>query len=99
MATRLVQTNVVERCSYLLPAFALIADETPGTALALIDVGASAGLNLLWDRYQYVYGGRIRAGLASSPIRIETEVRGEREPPIPQDFLPWRSGLALICTR
>ena len=97
MATRLVQTNVVERCSYLLPAFAFIADETLGTPLSLIDVGASAGLNLLFDQYQYVYGGRIRAGLASSPVRIETEVRGEREPPIPQDFpsVAFRAGIDL----
>ena len=69
IATRLVQTNVVERCSYLLPAFALIAEEVPGTPLSLIDVGTSAGLSLLWDRYQYIYGSRIRAGLASSPVR------------------------------
>ncbi len=27
MATRLVQTNEVVRCSYMLPAFALIADK------------------------------------------------------------------------
>lgn len=52
ISARLVQTNVVERCSYLLPAFALIAEEVPGTPLSLIDVGASAGLSLLWDRYQ-----------------------------------------------
>lgn len=97
MATRLVQTNVVERCSYLLPAFSLIADETPGTALSLIDVGASAGLNLLWDQYQYVYGGRSHAGLATSPVRIWAEVRGDHEPPIPQDFptVAFRAGIDL----
>ena len=97
MATRLVQTNVVERCSYLLPAFALIAEEVPGTPLSLIDVGASAGLSLLWDRYQYVYGGRIRAGLASSPVRIEAEVRGKGTPPIPHDFptVAHRAGIDL----
>ena len=97
MATRLVQTNAVERCSYLLPAFALIAGETPGTALSLIDVGASAGLNLLWDQYQYVYGGRIHAGPASSPVRIETAVRGAGEPMIPQNFptVAFRVGIDL----
>ena len=97
MATRLVQTNVVERCSYLLPAFALIAEEVPGTPLSLIDVGTSAGLSLLWDRYQYVYGGRIRAGLASSPVRIEAEVRGKGTPPIPHDFptVAYRAGIDL----
>ena len=97
MATRLVQTNEVARCAYMLPAFGLIAGETPGRALSLVDVGASAGLNLLWDRYSYVYGGRIRAGSASSPVVIETEVRGDREPPIPQKFpaVAFRVGIDL----
>ena len=97
MATRLVQTNEVARCAYMLPAFGLIAGETPGRALSLVDVGASAGLNLLWDRYSYVYGGRIRAGIASSPVVIETEVRGDREPPIPQKFpaVAFRVGIDL----
>ena len=97
MATRLVQTNEVGRCSYLLPAFALIARETPGSALSLIDVGASAGLNLLWDRYAYVYADRIRAGITSSSVRIETEVRGKRQPPIPQEFpaVAFRIGIDL----
>ena len=84
LATRRVQTNVVGRCSYLLPAFAIIAGEASGNALSLVDVGASAGLSLLWDRYRYVYGGRIRAGIASAPVGIEAEVRGEKEPPIPE---------------
>ena len=97
MSTRLVQTNVVQRCSYLLPAFALIAGKVLGTALSLIDVGASAGLHLLWDRFQYVYEGRVTAGFASSPVRIETELRGECEPPIPEDFptVAFRVGIDL----
>ena len=92
-----MQTNVVERCSYLLPAFTLIAEEIPESPLSLIDVGASAGLSLLWDRYQYAYEGRIRAGLGSSPVRIEAEVRGIVDPPIPHDFptVAYRAGIDL----
>ncbi len=96
IATRLVQTNEVARCSYMLPAFAFIAGETPQTALSLIDVGTSAGLNLLWDRYAYDYGG-TRAGVASSPVQIEAEVRGQSEPPIPEDLpeVAFRAGIDL----
>jgi hypothetical protein len=88
MATRLVQTNEVARCSYMLPAFALIADEGQGRSLSLIDVGASAGLSLLWDRYAYDYSDGTRTGDRSSPVRLDAEVRGDREPPIPEQFPP-----------
>jgi hypothetical protein len=45
-----VQQNEVRRCTLLLPAFALAAG-TVRSPLALVEVGASAGLNLLFDRY------------------------------------------------
>ncbi len=56
LATRLVQTNEVGRCACLLPAFALIVPRTQGQPLSLVEIGSSAGLNLLWDRYSYDYG-------------------------------------------
>ncbi len=86
MSTRLVQTNEVARCSYMVPAFAMIAEERPGLPLSHVDVGASAGLNLLWDRYAYDYGDAISTGDRSSPVRLEAEIRGDREPPIPDEF-------------
>src|SRR5580693_7641796 len=52
MLQRRTQTNEPARCATLLPALALL----PGP-LALIEVGASAGLTLLFDRYSYDYGG------------------------------------------
>lgn len=85
MSTRLVQTNEVARCSYLRPAFAFIADEMQGRPLSLVDVGASAGLNLLWDRYAYDYKGHGLAGDRNSPVRIAVEIRGDNRPPIPHD--------------
>src|SRR5829696_4036591 len=72
LATRSTQTNETGRCSGLLPAFAAVADGRP---LALIEVGASAGLNLRWDRYAYDYGSR-RAGAADSPVTIPCELVG-----------------------
>src|SRR5687767_7873946 len=56
LATRRVQTNEVGRCAYLYPAFGVIARLAGGRPLGVIEVGASAGLNLLWDRYGYRYG-------------------------------------------
>ena len=53
MMTRTTQTNEPARCALLLPALSLV--EKP---LALLEVGASAGLCLLPDAYDYDYGER-----------------------------------------
>ncbi len=45
-----VQTNEVQRSWALLPAFLSLADGRP---FDLLELGPSAGLNLLWDRYAY----------------------------------------------
>lgn len=80
---RRVQTNVVERCGLLLPAFGLVAERSGGQPLHLVEVGASAGLNLLWDRYRFDYGWEGACGAAASPVVIETELRGGAATPIP----------------
>ena len=84
---RRVQTNVVERCGLLLPAFGIITERSGGKPLHLVEVGASAGLNLLWDRYRVDYSDGRQWGDASSPVRIETELRGAYEPPLPEETL------------
>lgn len=86
MAHRRVQTNEVRRCSYLLPAFCHVARQAAGQPLALIEVGASAGLNLIWDRYAYGYGDS-ELSPAGATVRITAELRGERGIPMP-DRLP-----------
>jgi hypothetical protein len=51
-AEQQVQTNEVQRSYALLPAFLSLADGRP---LDLLELGPSAGLNLVWDRYAYRY--------------------------------------------
>jgi hypothetical protein len=49
------QTNEVRRSGALLPGFLTVA-QLFGKPMILSEVGASAGLNLHWDRYRYVLG-------------------------------------------
>jgi hypothetical protein len=51
-----VQTNEVQRAWALLPAFLTLADGRP---LDLLELGPSAGLNLVWDRYAYRYSSGV----------------------------------------
>jgi hypothetical protein len=66
---RPVQTNEVGRSAALLGGFLLIARET-GLPLRLAEIGASAGLNLRWDRYRYEAGAQA-FGDPASPVRFE----------------------------
>jgi hypothetical protein len=91
LATRSTQTNETARCAGLLPTFAAVAGGRP---LAQIEVGASAGLNGLWDRYAYDYAGRP-AGDPASPLRIGCELRGERVPPLEAPTVVWRAAVDL----
>jgi hypothetical protein len=83
ISTRRVQTNEVRRCTAWVPMFSSIAAQT-GQPLALIELGASAGLNLLWDYYAYDYGDAGRVGDPGAPLVLTCEVRGDQPPPIPQ---------------
>jgi hypothetical protein len=87
LATRRVQTNEVGRCAYLLPAFTLVATVAHERPLALIEVGTSAGLNLLWDQYGYRYGPDTQYGAPRSPVQITCTLRGDISPPLP-DHMP-----------
>jgi hypothetical protein len=77
-----LQTNEVTRCANLLPAFEVVSRRGARRPLALIEVGCSAGLNLLWDRYRYDYGCSS-TGEVSSPVQVRCSVRGPIAPPLP----------------
>ena len=77
-----VQTNEVQRCFALLPAFLVLAREHGGP-LDLVELGPAAGLNLLWDRYAYAY----RAGRWGSS---ELTLSGIEYEPVPREVLERR---------
>lgn len=80
LRTRLVQTNEVRRCAYLYPAFCYIYEKVQ-RPLALIEIGTSAGLQLLWDRYGYKYDSSEKAyGDPTSTLIIRSELQGDRSP-------------------
>jgi hypothetical protein len=90
---RSVQTNEPLRCAALLPALALI--DGP---IALLEVGASAGLCLFPDRYSY----RYRRGADTlvldpadgpSPVVLDCDLEGSPELRMPQ--IVWRAGIDL----
>jgi hypothetical protein len=85
MRSRRTQTNEVGRCAVLLPAL-------PPGPLALLEVGASAGLCLLLDRFLYDFGP-TRIGDPSSPVHLRCAVAGPAPLPSVVPRIVWRAGL------
>ena len=65
---RPVQTNEVGRSAALVGGFLTVAARTR-LPLAVLEIGASAGLNLLWDQYLYEARG-ASWGDPRSPVRL-----------------------------
>jgi hypothetical protein len=91
---RATQTNEVGRLATLVPALAPLAGVG---ALALVEVGASAGLCLYPDRWDYAWhtpGGTVRAGPGTGPA-LPCQVAGPA--PLPAEVPPvaWRGGIDL----
>lgn len=89
-SARSLQTNEPQRCAALLPALA-----TVGGPIALLEVGASAGLCLYPDRYSYRYSHGIDLDPAEgpSPVVLECSVTGD--PPLRLPEVVWRAGIDL----
>lgn len=98
IGSRVTNTNEVGRSALLHPGFRAVAAET-GAPLALIEIGPSAGLNLIWDRYgvRYRRNGEVVAETgAGAPLVIDAELRGETLPPLgPAPAIASRLGLEL----
>ena len=91
MLVRATQTNEPRRCAVLLPVLAQL--EGP---IALLEVGASAGLCLYPNRYSYSYDGRrVDPAEGASSVLLECETTGN--PPLPPRMLDivWRAGIDL----
>lgn len=78
---RPVQTNEVARCAALVFGFLTVAEETR-LPLRMLEVGASAGLNLRWDRFRYEANG-FTWGPTDSAVKLGFELEGKPAPQLP----------------
>jgi hypothetical protein len=77
-----VQTNEVQRSWVLLPLLLRVAQRTGAETFDLVELGPSAGLNLVWDRYRYRYEAG-EWGPKDAGIMLE----GEERRAVPGDLL------------
>lgn len=90
--TRVTNTNEVGRSSVLNAGFRALAKQADAP-LHLVEVGPSAGLNMIWDRYNVKYSrnGAVVASInPAASLVIDCELRGERTPPF--DVTPQVAG-------
>lgn len=87
---RSTQTNEIGRCAALLPVLSGLPQP-----LALLEVGASAGLCLRMDRYRYDYGVGESLGPSDAAVTLRCELRGDTAPPSRLPEIAWRAGLDL----
>ncbi len=79
ISTKIVQTNVINRCAYLAPVFSkIIAEENKPTTL--VDIGTSAGLTLNFDQYEYWYNRKKTYG--RSKVLIHSKIIDSAVPEI-----------------
>lgn len=83
---RATQTNEAGRCAVLMPLLAALPQP-----LALLEVGASAGLNLYPDRYVYRYGDTT---IGTGEPMLDCVSTG-RDLPRRRPEVVWRAGLDL----
>jgi hypothetical protein len=91
LLARRTQTNEPARCATLLPLLATLAQP-----LALLEVGAAAGLCLLPDRYAYDYGGhRVPPAQPLAASAPTFACRASPSTPLPARGVEvaWRAGL------
>ncbi|CAN5488780.1 DUF2332 domain-containing protein [soil metagenome] len=82
------QTNEPGRSAGLMLGLLEIA-RAHGPKIELLEIGSSAGLNLLIDRYRYDLGGTM-VGPADSPVTIRPEWSGPPAPAVPIEIVSVR---------
>jgi len=92
MLSHSTQTNEPARCATLLPVLARLPQP-----LALVEVGASAGLCLLPDRYGYDYGRRLIRPDEQAARHPVFACSADASTPLPASMpvIVWRAGLDL----
>ena len=73
------QTNEVGRAAALVGGLLHVTSRT-GLPVRLVEIGASAGLNLRADRFRIEAGPGVAVGPADSPVRLRESWRGRRPP-------------------
>ena len=91
--THLVQTNVVKRSVGLVIALWAVRRRCK-QPVHVIEVGASAGIHLHFDRYRYNIGGRVY-GRPDAKVVIEPQWRGSGPSPDFDDLPPIASRLGV----
>lgn len=76
---KLVQTNEIRRCAYLYPMMTEIYNKHQ-QPLAFIEIGASAGLQLGMDHYNYCYNQQLAITNTENDIVLISKNRGETLP-------------------
>lgn len=96
IATRVTNTNEVQRSAILHAGFAAIAQHTDHPLFA-IEIGPSAGLNLNWHLYgvRYLRNGAVRAQVSpGAALVLDCDLRSADAPPVGRlPFLAGRLGL------
>ena len=92
---RSTQTNEPNRCATWLPPLSRIDG-----SIALLEVGAAAGLCLFPDRYGYKYTGPrgvrvIEPSDGPSPVRLACRVDDDASIPVALPEIVWRRGIDL----
>ena len=82
------QTNEAGRSAALMTGLLHLAERF-GSRIELLEIGSSAGLNLLIDRYRFDLGG-VRVGPAEAPLTLVPEWRGEPPPEVAVEIVSVR---------
>ncbi len=89
MSTRHVQTNEIGRVASIAPSLSHV-ERLFAMPVALADIGCSAGLNLLLDRYRVDYG-KASVGPADAEVVVAGHIR-TGDPPLDDVDIAWRRG-------